>query len=65
MCSLDCEFVVNVICVLGNPTYIVLCLNGQMIAYFGFVDGASCYIVNFASIAWVLYSPTGDLVISG
>ena len=27
LCSLDCDFVVNVGFVLGNPSYIVLCLN--------------------------------------
>ena len=29
------------------------------------MDGASCYTLNLASTAWVLYSPTGDLVSSG
>ena len=27
MCRLDCDFVVNVGCVLVNPAYIVFCLN--------------------------------------
>ena len=55
----------NVRCVLGKPAYIVLCLNGQMTTYSGFADGASRYTMNLASTAWVLYSPTDDLVSSG
>ena len=35
-----------------------------MTAYFGFADGDSLYIVNLALVAWVLYSPIGDLVSS-
>ena len=33
--------------------------------YIGFADGANHYTLNLASATWVLYSPTGDLVISG
>ena len=65
MCSLECEFVVNVRCVLAKPAYIVLCKNGQMTAYFDFADGASRYTMNIASTTWVLHSPTDDLVSSG
>ena len=39
--------------------------NGQMTTFIGFADGANHYTLNLASIAWVLYSPTGDLVSSG
>ena len=65
MCSLHCDFVMNVGFVLGETTYIVLCLNEQMTSYSIFVDGSSCYTLILASVAWVLYSPTGDLVSSG
>ena len=65
MCSLDCEFVVNVRCVLGKYSYIVLCLNGQMTTYSGFVNGASRYTMKLALTDWVLHSPISDLVRSG
>ena len=39
--------------------------NGKMTTYTGFVDGANRYTLNFASTAWVLYSPKGDMVSSG
>ena len=39
--SLDFYFVMNVGFVLGKPPYMVLCLNEQMNAYSGFVDGAN------------------------
>ena len=34
-------------------------------AIYGFADGAFCHTLNLASAAWVLYSPTYDLVSSG
>jgi ribonuclease HI len=50
-------------------TYPALCLNVQMSAsssiYFGFVDGASQRTQNLASAAWVVYSPTDELVSLG
>ena len=36
-----------------------------MTTYSGFVDGANPYTMNLASVSWVLYSPTDDLVILG
>ena len=33
--------------------------------FYGFVDGACHHTLNLASAAWVLYSPTYDLVILG
>ena len=33
--------------------------------YVGFVDGASRHTCNLASAAWVIYSPTGQLVAAG
>ena len=36
-----------------------------MTTFIGFADGANLYTLNLASAAWVLYSPTGDLVSSG
>jgi ribonuclease HI len=33
--------------------------------YLGFVDGASHHMWNMASVAWVIYSPEGQLVSSG
>ena len=33
--------------------------------YVGFADGASCHTCNLASAAWVIYSPTGQLVAAG
>ena len=51
-------------CLSENPTYVCLLSNGQMTTFIGFVDGANRYTLNLALIAWVLYSPMGDLVIS-
>ena len=34
-------------------------------AYYGFADGASRHTRNLASVAWVVYSPSGELTISG
>ena len=34
-------------------------------AYYGFADGASRHTRNLASAAWVVYSPSGELTISG
>ena len=39
--------------------------NGQMTTFIGFANGANHYTLILASVAWVLYSPTGDLVSSG
>jgi len=36
-----------------------------MSAYFGFAEGASRHTRNLASAAWVIYSPTGELISSG
>ena len=36
-----------------------------MTSFIGFVDGAHRYKINLASTAWVLYSPTSELVSSG
>ena len=33
--------------------------------FIGFADGASCHTCNLASAAWVIYSPSGQLVASG
>ena len=65
MCSLDCDFVMNVGFILGKPYYIVLCLNEHMTTYFGFMDGSSRYTLNLTSTTWVLYSPTSYLLILG
>ena len=36
-----------------------------MTTYVGFADGANHYALNLGLVAWVLYSPIGDLVSSG
>ena len=36
-----------------------------MTTFNGFADGANRYTLNLASTAWVLYSPTSELVSSG
>ena len=33
--------------------------------YIGFVDGDSCHTQNSASAAWVIYTPTGQVLSSG
>ena len=33
--------------------------------YIGFADGANCHTCNLASAAWVIYSPSGQLVAAG
>ena len=33
--------------------------------FVGFADGASRHTCNLASVAWVIYSPSGQLVASG
>ena len=48
-----------------NPTYACLFSDGQMTSFIGFSDGAHLYTLNLASTAWVLYSPTSELVSSG
>jgi ribonuclease HI len=35
------------------------------LVYLGFMDGAICHTRNMASVAWVIYSPEGELVSSG
>ena len=47
------------------PTYVCLFSNEHMTTFTGFADGTNRYTLNLASVAWVLYSPTGDLVSSG
>ena len=37
----------------------------DQMAFYGFADGACCHTLNLASAAWVLYSPTCDLVSLG
>ena len=39
--------------------------NGHMTTFIGFADGANRYTLNLVSVAWVLYSPTSDLVSLG
>src|SRR3984885_4441651 len=34
------------------------------LVYFGFIDGASRHTQNLASTTWVLYYPTGQLMVS-
>ena len=36
-----------------------------MTTYTGFTDGGNRYTLNLVSVAWVLYSPTVDLVSLG
>ena len=36
----------------------------DQMAFYGFADGACRHTLNLASTAWVLYSPTHDLVSS-
>ena len=36
-----------------------------MTTFTGFANGANRYTLNLASLSWVLYSPTSDLVSSG
>ena len=33
--------------------------------FIGFVDGASCHTQHLASTAWVIYTPTGQVLSSG
>ena len=51
-------------CLSENRTYVCILSNGQMTTFIGFVDGANRYTLNLALIAWVLYSPTCNLVSS-
>ena len=46
----------------SNPTYECPMSNGRMTTFIGFADDANRYMLNLASEAWVLYSPTCDLV---
>jgi ribonuclease HI len=40
-------------------------MSTESSVYLGFVDGASRHTRNLASVAWVVYSPEGQLVSSG
>jgi ribonuclease HI len=40
-------------------------MPGESSVYFGFTDGASRHTQNLASAAWVIYSPTNQLVSVG
>jgi ribonuclease HI len=40
-------------------------MSTESSVYLGFIDGASHHTKNLASIAWVVYSPKGQLVSSG
>ena len=40
-------------------------MSMESFAYIGFVDGASCHTQNSASAAWVIYTPTGQVLSSG
>ena len=51
VCSLDCDFVMNIGFVLGKPIYIVLFLNEKMTNYSGFADGASHYTLSLTSVS--------------
>ena len=35
------------------------------LVYFGFTDGVSRHTRNLASVAWVIYYPSGQLMVSG
>ena len=48
-----------------NPTYVCPIFNGKMTSFTGFADSSNLYTLNLALVAWVLYSPIGDLVSSG
>jgi len=39
--------------------------DAQMTAYYGFADGASRHTQNLASTAWVIYSPSDELITIG
>ena len=47
--------------------FYIICWLLQMSSerYIGFADGASRHTCNLASTAWVIYSPSGQLVASG
>jgi ribonuclease HI len=40
-------------------------MSTESLVYLGFVDGSRHHTQNFASVAWVVYSPEGLLVSSG
>jgi ribonuclease HI len=40
-------------------------MSTESSVYLGFTDGASRHTQNLASVAWVIYSPEGQLVSSG
>ena len=40
-------------------------MSVEFSVYIGFVDGASCHTQNSASTAWVIYTPTGQVLSSG
>ena len=37
----------------------------ESFVYIGFADGARCHTQNLASAAWVIYTPTGQVLSSG
>ena len=40
-------------------------MSMESFVYIGFIDGASCHTQNSASTAWVIYTPTGQVLSSG
>jgi len=42
-----------------------LYFDAHIMAFYGFADGASWHTRNLASVAWVIYSPSDELIISG
>ena len=40
-------------------------MSTESSVYVGFTDGASCHTQNLASVAWVFYTPTGQVLSSG
>ena len=66
MCFLSSVvFSVDTRCVFSQPYLYSPMFNGQITTYTSFADGANHYTLNLASTAWVLYSPTSDMVSSG
>ena len=56
LCTLGCQFFFYIICWL---------LQISSERYIGFTDGTIRHTCNLASAAWVIYSPTGQLVATG
>ena len=40
-------------------------MSMESFAYIGFIDSASCHTLNSTSAAWVIYTPTGQVLSSG